>query len=511
MTPNKHTLEHAAGQRPATAGRRVRSYRAPARLRRTARGYAGTGGGRWGIMPAPAVHIGSSVQVCGLWPFPVGAPRPAVGVPLGTDMDSTSHVCCDPINWFRLGLLSVPSAFIYGLPGHGKSSLAARWIIGLADQGTPSLVLGDIKPDYRELIGTPEADGGLGGIVLSVGPGAGTFNPLDLGALRDVAERVGGKTGTELLELARSKAVDLLIVLATITRGKPLQDFEETILAVAIALAYERERRPSLRTLVDVIESAHPSLVYAAVSDGSSGYQKDTRKLLRTLRAMLEGPMGDVFGADTTTAFPLDTPGGVCVDISALNKAPKKLLAAVLVATWTHGFLSVDAHWELARAGLTEWRGFFVVLDELWKAMGVAPGLVELIDQLTRTNRAEGVGDVKISHSPKDPKALPSKADRITAAGFAERAGMVALFGLSRRDLQALNGTSVELSQNEIDTVSSWRNPRSMRSRRRQTGKPLPPPGAGKVLLKLGGAPGIATQIILTEAEHQLHDTNQRW
>ncbi|MBD8104760.1 ATP/GTP-binding protein [Plantibacter sp. CFBP 8775] len=372
-------------------------------------------------------------------------------------------------------------------------------------------MLGDLKPDFRELIGTSEEDGGLGGVVLSVGPGAGTFNPLDLGALRDAADRIGGQVGVELLALATSKAVDLMIVLATITRGKPLEDYEETLLAVAIALTYTLTPKPNLHTLVDVLQSGRPELLQAAVSDSEAGYLRDTRTLMRTLRSMLEGPMGEVFGADTTTAFPLDTPGGVCVDISALSKAPKKLLAAVLVATWTHGFLSVDAHWELAQAGLAEWRGFLIVLDELWKAMGVAPGLVELIDQLTRTNRADGVGDVKISHSPKDAQALPNEVDRITAAGFAERAGMVALFGLSRQDLEALNGTSVELSQNEIDTVTSWRSPRSMRARRRQSQKPLPPPGAGKVLLKLGGAPGIATKIVLTAAEHALHDTNQRW
>ena len=41
--------------------------------------------------------------------------------------------------------------------------------------------------------------------------------------------------------------------------------------------------------------------------------------------------------------------------------------------------------------------------------------------------------------------------------------------------------------------------------------RPAPPPGAGKVLIKLGERAGIQTQVRLTRTELDLHDTNLRW
>ena len=45
----------------------------------------------------PFEYRGTTVQVCGLWPYVVGAGTPMVGVPLGLNLINGSTVCGDPI------------------------------------------------------------------------------------------------------------------------------------------------------------------------------------------------------------------------------------------------------------------------------------------------------------------------------------------------------------------------------------------------------------------------------
>jgi hypothetical protein len=117
---------------------------------------------------------GTSVQVCGLWPFAAGTGSPMVGVPIGRHITTGATLCCDPISWFqRAQLISNPSAFILGLPGLGKSSLVRRMTLGLAARGVIPLVVGDLKPDHVTVI---EA---LGGDIIQLGRGRGYLNVLD--------------------------------------------------------------------------------------------------------------------------------------------------------------------------------------------------------------------------------------------------------------------------------------------------------------------------------------------
>lgn len=59
--------------------------------------------GAGGVTPLPVIHDyrGTSVQVCGLYPFVAGGTPPPVGVPLGRATDGTGAVCADPISWLR--------------------------------------------------------------------------------------------------------------------------------------------------------------------------------------------------------------------------------------------------------------------------------------------------------------------------------------------------------------------------------------------------------------------------
>ncbi|WP_238177142.1 hypothetical protein [Kribbella sp. VKM Ac-2566] len=67
----------------------------------------------------------------------------------------------------RSRLISNPSAFVLGKPGLGKSTVVRRMALGLAGHGVQPLILGDLKPDYRDLI---EA---LDGQVIDLAPGRG--------------------------------------------------------------------------------------------------------------------------------------------------------------------------------------------------------------------------------------------------------------------------------------------------------------------------------------------------
>jgi hypothetical protein len=95
-----------------------------------ARGWSGRGGGMAQLVPSVKEYRGTTVQVCGLWPFSSGASSPMIGVPLGRHEETQATVCCDPISWFqRARLISNPSAFILGKPGLGSPpwSAACSW------------------------------------------------------------------------------------------------------------------------------------------------------------------------------------------------------------------------------------------------------------------------------------------------------------------------------------------------------------------------------------------------
>jgi len=55
---------------------------------------------------------------------------------------------------------------------------------------------------------------------------------------------------------------------------------------------------------------------------------------------------------------------------------------------------------------------YFAILDELWRPLRAAGGLVDRIDAITRLNRTWGLGQAMITHTLKDLDAIDSPADR---------------------------------------------------------------------------------------------------
>ena len=102
---------------------------------------------------------GTTVQVCGLFPFSVGTGTPMVGVPLGRHLFTGATVCADPISWFQMREADQQPLGVRARPAR------TRQVDDRAPDGARPrrlrrnlpLVLGDLKPDYVDLIGLSTA------------------------------------------------------------------------------------------------------------------------------------------------------------------------------------------------------------------------------------------------------------------------------------------------------------------------------------------------------------------
>ena len=483
------------------------------------RGWPGRGGGRATYLQPPVRWRGTSNQVCGLNPWSVGASAPLVGVPAGRIMAARqaagSSMCVDPLSWFVAGLISRPSAFVEGEPGLGKSTLVRRICMGLAGFGASPLILGDLKCEYVNLIRA------LGGQAIPLGPGRGYLNVLDASEAIEAAAQLeaaaaAAPTEDEARRLREIRAgvladavirrVTMVTALVTIQRGSRPEDWETSVVDRTIRLLDEHHRGvPVLADLLAVIREAPDELHEVVVTGGDvDEYRRATRALERSLIGLMgHGQLGETFAQQTTERLRPDRAG--VYDISGIDSANVQLKAAALMACWSHGFGMVNVAKALADAGLAPERHFLIVQDELWQALRAAPGIVDLVDGLTRLDRNEGVAQVMVTHTLADLNAL-SEIDRQKARGFVERAGMVLMAGLPRSEMPLLQAT-IGMSQAEQALVTSWGSPPAWDTQGRQ----VPPPGRGNFLVKVGGRPGIPFHVELTGPELALNDTNHRW
>jgi hypothetical protein len=467
------------------------------------RGWSGWGAGASGyVEPAPEWR-GTSVQVCGLWPFSAGSGTPMAGVPLGRSLVGGTTLCCDPISWFqRAKLILNPSEFVLGKPGLGKSTVVRRQALGLAGYGVNPVVFGDLKPDYVDLIRA------LGGQVITLGRGRGFLNVLDPGEVTAAAERLPADQRQALLADAHGRRLNTVASLITVLRRMPPSDREETILNAALTLLDERhDGVPVLGDLLHLIREAPDELRAVALDRGEiAKYREITENLESSLIGLLgRGRLGEMFSQPTSEPMHHDRP--VCFDVSSIDDADGQMQAAALLACWSYGFGTISVAQALADAGLEPQRRYFVILDELWRVLRAGRGLVDRVDALTRLNRQRGVGMAMITHTMSDLLALPEEEDRMKAKGFVERAGMVVCGGLPAAEMPQLNQV-VAMTEAEQRMIEDWSTPPSWDS---ESGEDAPPPGLGNFMIKVGGRPGIPVHVDLTEDEYDVNDTNRRW
>ena len=160
----------------------------------------------------------------------------------------------------------------------------------------------------------------------------------------------------------------------------------------------------------------------------------------------------------------------------------------------------VDAAAALADHGLAPQRQFLGVMDECFRPLRGAPGLLNHALALTNPNRQRGMAHFIITRSLDNLAAPPSDDDRLAAHWFLERAGIKILAALPRRELDRIN-QFVRLSAPERALVSSW-----------ATSETLPPrsvhPGRGRFLIKTAKHPGLPVALSLVGDEWRLYDTD---
>ena len=465
-------------------------------------GPAGPGGGRPAMMPRVPMFRTTSVQGCGLYPFVVGGATPLEGVILGENLNGPGVVCADHMAWFERRIISAPSAMVMGLNGLGKSTLIRRIMLGLANRGIHSMILGDIKPDYVDAV---EA---LGGQVVRIGHGLGGINPLDAGnvdeAVRLLADHPQERAA--LLQAAHERKKNLVISLVHIVRRQAPTDREEVILDAAVRILEERGGSPVLADLLEVVREAPPELRAAALDRGSmERYMDVTENLEASLMALLSGRLGGIFAAATTTPMMMDR--SVVFDVSATRDESSDVQAAPLLATWSYGFATVEIAQVLADAGVAPRRHYNVIMDEMWRISRASPGLVDRIDVLTRTNRSVGVGQMLCTHSITDMDTLPNEEDRVKARGFVERSKMLFTAGVPPREMEMI-ATVFNLSQEEQALLRSWNAPGSLDP---TSGGHVPPAGMGNFMLKTSDDPGFPFHLHLADSEVDINNTNKRW
>ncbi len=314
-----------------------------------------------------------------------------------------------------------------------------------------------------------------------------------------------GETAAVLLAAAQAVVAirDDLAVLISLVRGDRVLNVEEVILGRAVDLLDERQAAtgvdPTVPDVLRVLEEGPDILRAAARAQTLAGYHSRVHNLVASLLLLCEGTLAGVFDAPTSTPIDLNAPA-VSVDISRVGAAGDTLLSAALLCTWAYGHAVVDAAAALADVGIAPRRTHLAVMDELWRALRGAPGLVEYADALTRLNRARGMASLMVTHSLADLDALPTEEDRAKAAGFIDRAAITVLAGLPPRELTRVQEIT-PLTDAEEMLVSSWSAPDSWRPGARH-------PGRGKYLIKTGGRLGIPVQMTLLPAEAELYDSD---
>ncbi|WP_106124160.1 hypothetical protein [Nesterenkonia sandarakina] len=477
----------------------VKADRKATLTRPGATGWNRRGGGPTGHIERPYELQGTTVQLCGYWPFIAGSGAELVGAPLGKDLRRESLVCADPISWFVGELIRNPSAFVLGQPGLGKSSLVKRMVAVLMDWGIIPMALSDARPDYVDLFRACD------GQVIEFAPGRSHINPMDVSvfaaALAGVKDE---KAREEGLNDLRTQQLSLMSGLVAMFARRSLDPHETTVLAHTIRsmdpdltdpvlipdmIAHIRSRPASLRNLT-------------LTHEDTNAYDARVQGLLDALIAM--GPDGqykDLFSKPTTAHIIPGKP--VVFDVSAVGENDGVLMAAVQSLCWNLGTITVATEKIVTKDQGLPQKHYLLIMDELWKVLRTSEQMVYFVDSLTRLNRGRGIGQIMITHTMNDLK-LPSQAMTDIAWGFVNRSEMVFLGGLAPDEMGNLENVFA-LSETEKSWLTEWTDDSG-----RVTGSEKRP-HTGKFILKTGKRPGLPFKVHQVHAEIAVTNTNSAW
>lgn len=394
------------------------------------------------------------------------------------------------------------------VPTH-NSTLASKIMLWLAAEGYTLLIPGDTKPDYVEL--TRQLDGEHRVVARS---GGAALNPCDPGGMAAAARRLAAAgrdaAAATLLAEAIGRATVCVSTLVELSRRGPVADYEEAAIAACLRMLYASPAaadgaEPLLQDVLRLL-AERPTEVRAVVLDHGSdtAYDGLVDPLQRSLHALLDGQFGDVF------ARPVERRGGesrrsvLNIDTNRIKGGDRRFLGAVMVAAWSDMYGLVEADQALADEGLAPRPLYCLTLDELWRVLRLGGTMPDRVNEITRLNRTQGVGQIMITHSIRD--LAPGKNNEIE--GIEERAGSIVIGGVPKKELIAL-GEVVSLTGAEQSRLREWWSTSTASLDRNEV-----PPGAGKFLIKSSSEePGIPVDVILTSAEKSWggQDTNKVW
>ncbi|MBS2965942.1 type VI secretion protein [Actinocrinis puniceicyclus] len=462
-------------------GRAERRPASSAARRGISRPYAG----RAAVAAAPRVYRAATAQLAGLYPFLYGGGIPAVGPYIGTNLLTGAAFSCHPIAWLHAGLITNPNMLITGIPGAGKSAHIKALSLRLMSYGVKTLVLGDLKNEYKELAQ------GLGVQPVQLGPGLpARLNPLDAGPLGEDLPADPAELDERLAEIHRRRLTLLGALLAT-KLGRPLTPTEEA--AISLAIHETSGQAGAASTLVD------PTLpqVWAALRDPTDemarelrvrgGDREELRDMVRpvadALRSMVHGSLSGLFDGPTTVALDFTAPIQT-MDLSRLDGRGDETIAMTLACVSSWGQSAIDDP-----AGPVR----LVVRDELWRAMRI-PAMVRKLDADLRLSRATGTIQILATHRLAD-------FESVGAAGSPEAA--IAANLIASCDVRvclaqdvaplAMTRDAIGLTGPECAHIASW--------------------GAGHIgqaLWKVGRHHSAAVRLDLTASEREWFYTNQR-
>ena len=453
------------------------------------RGLAQRDAGRAAIAPMPRVHRAASTQLAGLYPFLYGRAFPPVGPYFGIDTLTGSAFSCHPVEWLRLGLVSNPNLLVTGVPGSGKSATLKVLALRLMSYGVKTFVMGDLKNEYAELART------VGVAPIELGPGLPTrINPLDAGPLGENLPISTGAVIDRLAEIHRRRLTLLAAIIETRLR-RVLTPTEENALSEAVLKAagdYTGQSRltsPTIPEIWTLLRDPDRDLARALrVPDNSTTAAREmVRPVADALGTMVNGSLSGLFDGPTTIRLDFNAPIQT-VDLSRLESRGDETVALTLacVSAWGQAALAHDATDENAPVRL-------VIRDELWRPMRI-PALVRNLDADLRLSRATGTVQILATHRLADFEA-------VGPAGSEEAAIARNLIGSCdtriclAQDTAPLAATreAIGLTEAECAQISSF------------TGAHV-----GRAIWKIGRSFSVASQLLLTEQERRIAETNQR-
>lgn len=498
--------------------------------RRSRSGLKGPGGGAWSRIATPRMWLDTNREQAGFYPFITGTNSPRRGAPLGYNLHTGSAVAMDHMNLYKSGAITAPNAMVFGLNGFGKSSISLMVNACLNATGTPLMIFDPIKGEYADYARATGADI----FELGTGHSKSKINPMDRGPLAAAGLVIGGDAGKSMYEDGVDNVVRNIRALIRINRGRDrsVSDAETTIIKMGVEAVMEREPRPNLGHLLAFFDTPTDDVVYASGLEGGdkSKFKTKYSQLFESVSALVYGEFSDIFSDNGIALRPGNT-AGMCFDSSAIPNSDEKMISATMMTTWRLGMDAIDAHWELAQHEAKKaaeaaaegehyepairWNGFTSLMDEFWHPIRHADGLIQEVDRLSRTNRSKGVGEWKVTHSPKDFLMLPNEQDRQIAHSLIEKCGLWVMLAMTEADMETLSSIR-HIEQTEIDWVTSFMSGnQGLETQERKlvqgslAGRP--PAGAGKALWKVSDSLGIPVQSPKPQILSQLHQTGQRF